>query len=73
MPNKLPRLSELPDFLPAGAPGSPERRACAVGTFTNARVNAQFIRFMARLTLPIPTHHASVPATALENGVPHAS
>lgn len=43
-----PRLSELPDFLPLGKSGSPERRACALGTFTNAGANAEFMLYLAR-------------------------
>lgn len=65
------RLSELPNFLPAGEPGSPERRACAIGTFTNARVNVQFMRFAARLTAPADTHHDAMPAQAVRTRGAH--
>lgn len=43
-----PRLSELPDFLPIGKPGSPEELACAVGTFSNHEANLDFFRMIAR-------------------------
>lgn len=42
------RLSEMPDFLPAGEPGSPERRACALGTFTDEQANLEVMRSIAK-------------------------
>lgn len=65
------RLSDLPDFLPAGEPGSLERRACAVGTFTNREANARFMSFAARLAVPPAAapntqHHVTHPAGVLE-------
>lgn len=50
MPNLLPTpLSELPDFLPLGEPGSDEELACALGTFTDEAANLDFVRLLARL------------------------
>lgn len=73
------RLSELPDFLPAGDPGSPERRACALGTFTNREANARFMHFAARLaatghaSADPAQHHLTSALGALENGAANAS
>lgn len=44
----MPRLSEMPDFLPLGKPGSPERLACALGTFTDREANLDYVRFLKR-------------------------
>lgn len=43
-----PKLSELPDFLPLGKAGSPELRACALGTFTDAEAILDYGRFLKR-------------------------
>ncbi len=60
-----PPLSDLPDFLPAGAPGSPERIACALGTFTNLEANMRLSRYLQqRFTQPIHSTPLSAPALA---------
>lgn len=48
MPNRL-RLIDMPDFLPLGEPGSDEELACALGTFTDAAANLDFMRLLSRL------------------------
>lgn len=61
-----PRLSSLPDFLPIGADGSPERRACALGTFTDPVANAALVRHFSRgVLLATTTQHTAPPAPVL--------
>jgi len=60
MPNQ-PRLSELPDFLPAAAPGTPAFDRLVFGTFSDAEANADCIR---RLAQRLATTQQHTPATS---------
>lgn len=56
MATDLPRLSEMSDYLPLGASGSPELRALVRGVCTDREANLDFVRFLKRERLATPTH-----------------